>query len=71
MLLIHTGKSIEFNWLKVLSPSGREDVNIFLRYYNLFLETLFPSLLPNFKSFDLSSFSMNSGQTIDYFNKGL
>ena len=47
---------------KVLSPFGREDVNVFLRYLNLFLDTVFPTPLPNFKSLAHTSFSINSGQ---------
>ena len=30
---IHTGTTLEFNWLKVLSPFGREAVNIFLNNF--------------------------------------
>ena len=32
----------------------------FLRYLNLFLETVFPTHLPNFGSVGLTSFSINS-----------
>ena len=61
-LLIHTGTTIEFNWLRALSPFGMEDMNIFLRYLNLFLDTVFPIRLPNFKFVALTSSSINSGQ---------
>ena len=40
---------------KVSSPFGREDLNIFLRYLNLFLDTVFLKPLPNFKSVALTS----------------
>ena len=43
-------ETLEFYWLNVLSPFGMEDVNIFIIYYNLFLDTVFPTHLPNFKS---------------------
>ena len=53
-----------FIYYKVLSPFGKEDMNIFLEYLNLFLDTVFPTLLPNLKSVCLTSSSINSEQKI-------
>ena len=51
------------DWInEALAALGREDVNIFLRYENLFLDTLFSTPLPNFKSVALTSSSINSEQ---------
>ena len=56
--MLPAGTTLEFNWLKVLSPFGMQDVNIFLRYSNSI-----PYPPPNFKSVALTSSSINSEQT--------
>ena len=48
---------------RIFSPFWMEDVNIYHRYLNLFLDTEFPTPMPNFKFEALTSSSINSEQT--------
>ena len=66
-LLIHTRTNLEFNWLKVLSPFWMEDVDIFLGYLKLFLDTVFPISQPNLKSVALTTVFL--GQSSDSGNQ--
>ena len=55
-----TGKTLEFNWLKVYLLLG-EKIGIYFGYLNLFLDTIFSTSLPNFKSLALTCTSINCG----------